>query len=195
MSITVAADLTQFHREIRALGDRAPIAASRALNRSIASVNTATVRAVAADTTIAQKFVRKAIEITKATPRVLLARLTVTGRRIPLIAFQARGPQPSRGKGQGVTYNLGRGRRRLASGFIARVASTAQRVQGVGHLGVFVRRGLARLPIVERFGPSLPHVFLQAAIDRARRRLALELLDKNLRHEVRFLVEGLKKGA
>lgn len=201
--ITVTANLSQVREQIRKLGEQAPLAAARALNRSIASVQTSAVRSLADDLNIAQKFVRAAMRITKATRVTLKAELEVTGRRLPLIAFNARGPQPSRGKGPGVRYSLGRGRGLAAGAFIARVASAAQLEQGVGHLGVFRRLGPStrrsagawsrNLPIVELFGPSLPRVFSRAAIAESRRQLAGELFAKNIQHEVEFLVRGLAR--
>jgi hypothetical protein len=187
MSLVVTADLTQFHREIRALGDRAPLAAARALNKSIASVQTQAVRDVAGDLGIAQKDVRRGMAIQRATRATLRATLTVTGRRIPLIAFRARGPEPSRGRGR-VTYRIGASPRTTVAGaFIARMLS--------GHRGVFKRRAVPRLPIVELFGPSLPRVFTRAKIAAARTRLAGELLAKNLAHEIQFLVRGSRNVA
>jgi hypothetical protein len=70
----------------------------------------------------------------------------------------------------------------VAGAFIARMLS--------GHRGVFKRRAVPRLPIVELFGPSLPRVFTRATIAAARTRLAGELLAKNLAHEIQFLVRG-----
>ncbi len=92
-----------------------------------------------------------------------------------------------------MTYDVGRGRGRVASGFITTVASGAQRAQGISHRGVFKRaEGAGRLPIRELLGPSLPHVFLQRRIADARQALAAELFVKNMEHEVTFLVRGLR---
>lgn len=182
MSVLVTADLSIFRRQIQALGDRAPLAAARALNRSIASVQTAAVREMAKDLNLAQKDVRKGLEIKRATRQSLLATLTVTSRRIVLLAFGAR--QTARG----VTYNLGRGRRLAAGAFIAQMRS--------GHVGVFRRRGRPRLPLTRELrGPSLPRVFTREAIQSARERLAEDLLRKNLAHEVEFLVSGVRKAS
>lgn len=172
--IRVTADLSRFQIELRYLGAQAPLAAARALNRSGSSVQTAAVRAVAGDLKIAQKDVRPAMRLERATARSLVARLVVTGKRIALYAFRARQTR------QGVTYDLGRGRRVALGAFIARM--------GTGHVGVFRRRTAKRLPLSrELMGPSLPHVFTAAAIAAERERLAHELLQKNLRHEIAFL--------
>lgn len=193
MSLQITADLTKFARQIRALGENAPLAAARALNRTIASVQTAAVRDVATDMGITQASVRKGMAIEKATRATLRATLTVTGRRLPLSAFNAKGPEPSRGRGR-VTYRIGRGARTTVPGaFFATMRS--------GHRGVFRRIGTSsrrsnkswgpNLPIRELRGPSLPHVFTADKIAEARAALADELLPKNLAHEISFLTRDV----
>jgi hypothetical protein len=182
MSVLVTADLSTFRRQIAALGDKAPLAVARALNRSIASVQTAAVRDMAKDLNLAQKDVRKGLEITKATRQSLLATLRVTSKRLLLMAFGARQTA------KGVTYNLGRGRTLAEGAFIAAMKS--------GHVGVFRRVGRARLPLTRELrGPSLPHVFTAERIRAAREALAQDLLRKNLTHEVEFLVSGVRKAS
>lgn len=176
MSVVVTADISRFQTQVRALGARAPLAAARALNRSMASVQTAAVRDVAADLHIAQKDVRRGFSLERATASTLLARLVVTGRRLPLLAFRARQTQ------RGVSYDLGRGRKVAGGAFIATMRS--------GHVGVFRRRAARRLPILELFGPSLPRVFTAAKLAAARLRLAEELMRKNLAHEIAFLARA-----
>ncbi len=102
-------------------------------------------------------------------------RLEVTGRRLPLIDFKAKGPEPSRGRGRGVTYKLPGGRGRAPTAFIANLR---------GRRGVFRRRTTARGPLEELHGPSLVHVFekfLPLGAERGR-----EALVRNLRSEIAF---------
>jgi len=178
MAITVTVDISGMRRQLLAIGDKAPLAAARALNRSIASVQTAAVRDIASDLKLAQKDVRKGMTLERATRQTLRARLIVTGRRLALHAFRAR---PTRA---GVSYDLGRGRTVAPGAFIATMRSR--------HIGVFRRRDKRRLPIDELFGPSLPHVFTAARISAARAALAADLLRKNLTHEVEFLAREVK---
>jgi len=189
MSLTVTADLSIFRRQLRDLGAQAPVAASRALNRSIGSVQTAAVRELARDMKLPAKRVRQGMALTRSTPRTLVAQLVVTSRRIVLSAFRARQTK------RGVTYDVGQGRKLLPGAFLASMRS--------GHVGVFKRvvpsrsrRGLPRsspaLPIQERFGPSLPFVFTRDRIRQARERLAEDLMRKNLIHEVEFAARGVR---
>jgi len=159
----------------------------RALNRALDSGRTVLVRAIARDLGgIKQAAVRDAIRTTPATADRLVAQLASDVRRLPLILFQARGPEPSRGRGRGVTATLG-GRQVYPHAFIATLRS--------GHRGVFQRRPPSRsraggprsapgLPIVELRGPSIGHVFDTYTPEALRR--AQEQLVKTLRSELRF---------
>lgn len=171
------------------LRKKAPVAQVRALNRAIASANVAMVRVIAGDVGVKQGVVKDRIRIEQATPERLRARLYANAKRIPLIDFGAKGPNPSRGKGRGVTVKTGGGRRTIPNAFIARMQS--------GHVGVFQRvagssgrRGPApnrsQLPIRELFGPSIWQVFKKyEAVGLARGR---EQLIKNLQSEFRFVL-------
>ena len=135
--------------------------AVRAMNRAIQSGKTEMKRAIASDTGLRASDVAEALPLRQATMARAEARFAATLKRIPLIHFRARGPEPSRGRGRGVSYLLTGGRSRIPTAFIATMQS--------GHKGVFARKpGATRhgpsphrsqLPIVELFGPSLGHVF------------------------------------
>lgn len=175
--------------EIVADFKEAPLSVSlamiRAMNRGIASARTVVTQGIASDTGLLQKDVREAVSLQQASLDRPVARIAASLKRIPLIKFKARGPEPTKGKGRGVTYSLKGGGGRLSNAFIATMSS--------GHRGVFARssggsgkksRGAwsANLPIIERYGPSLGHVFVkfkQAAMDRA-----LEMYDTTLAHEL-----------
>lgn len=168
----------QTKKALRQLKSRYPKAVARALNRSNGSAKTVMVRSISKDMGLKQAIVRKDMVESKATPTKLSTRLEVSGARIPLIHFSAKGPYPSRGQGKGVSYRLPGGRKRHPNAFIARMRS--------GKEGVFVRKHAARLPIAELHGPSLPHVFRKFEhLGLAR---GLEQLDKNLAHELRWAI-------
>jgi hypothetical protein len=170
------------------LRKKAPLAQMRALNRAMASASTAMTRAVAADLGIKQGRVKDRIRIEQATTARLRARIYANAKRLPLIEFGARGPEPSRGRGRGVTVkSASGGRSTIPNAFIATVGSGR-------HRGVFTRaskgsddaRGRKRLPIRELFGPSIWNVFKKLehiGIERGR-----EQLIKNLQSEFRFVL-------
>jgi hypothetical protein len=152
----MAAEITIASAAAEAVLDQMPglvaQATARALNRGILASRTVMVREMSRDLGMRQADLRDRLRIVEATGSRLSARLSVSGKRLPLITFSARGPEPSRGKGRGVSYRLpGGGRNRHPHAFISTMRT--------GHRGVFVRARKGRLPIRELFGPSLPRVF------------------------------------
>jgi hypothetical protein len=134
-------------------------------------------RLVAADMQLKSSVVRDRIVITEATSNRLAARLDASLKRIPLIDFGAKGKEPSRGKGRGVTAKTVT--RIYPHAFIA--------TMGSGHRGVFQRKqGAKRLPIFELKGASVGEVFSKYQADGTR--AAEEALVKNLKSEVRFVL-------
>ena len=178
--LEIKPNLKEVFDGLRMLGDRAPVAIARAINRTVSSERTQAKRAIAADTGLRSKDVDSALQVENATPARLSAFLTVSGRRIPLIGFGARGLEPSRGRGKGVSYRLPQGRSRHAQAFIARMKT--------GHRGVYVRTTPRRLPIIELFGPSLPKVFEEKYLGTAPER-AQATLAANLTHEISYALK------
>jgi hypothetical protein len=174
--VEVMLDTAGLEEELREMGRTAPLIMARALNRAATTGRAAMVKVMKQDTGIASKNIRKEISIDKANRTRPVVRVEIKGRRIPLIAFQAKGPEPSRGRGRGVSYRLPTGRGRIPNAFIATMPS--------GHRGVYKRKRTRRLPIRELFGPSLPHVFDKFLP--TFRQAASEALAKNLRSELNF---------
>ncbi len=178
-ALTLRFDTTDVTHAIRQLRRRVPRAIARAVTRSAKSARTTMARAVSRDLSLKVGVVRSAIALTEATPARHRARLVASGRRIPLIAFGAKGPEPSRGRGRGVTARLGGSRRRYPHAFLARTRS--------GHRGVFRRVRTRRLPVTQLHGPSIGHVFATHLPEGLRR--AHEQLAKNIRHALRFALQ------
>lgn len=162
-------DTSSLTAAIAAFGNKHPQAMRRALKRTATAVKTTMTRLVAAETGLPSRRVGDEIKVTSDEIKVTLK---VRGHRIPLIDFRARGPEPSRGKGRGVSYSLGGERKRLPHAFIATMPT--------GHRGVFERTGrfskkpgvvnkvlsifgrgarTTRETIAEKFGPSIAVVF------------------------------------
>ena len=174
--VSVKLDTGGLEKDLASLGSAIPLVMSRALNRAAVSGRTAMAQVISRDTGIASKNIRSEIRINNASRSRPVVEIEIRGRRIPLIAFQAKGPEPSRGRGRGVSYRLPTGRGRIPNAFIATMPS--------GHRGVYKRKTTRRLPILELFGPSLPNVFEKhiSTFQRA----ASESLIKNLRSEINF---------
>lgn len=129
---------------------------------------------ISADTALPARKVKDALVVEQVGDRQV--NVSATTRRVPLIDFKARGPEPSRGRGRGVSYSLPGGRGRIPNAFIATMPS--------GHRGVFTRVGRSRVPIDEKSGPSLANVFKKFLTQIETR--ARETLLANLRHEIDF---------
>jgi hypothetical protein len=161
-----------------------PGAVSRALDRTAVTAKAVAARLISADMGLAVGAAKKAIKVTKSASSV---DLSAPYKRIPLIDFGAKGPEPSRGRGHGVSYRLPTGRGRLAHAFISTMPS--------GHRGVFERvpgKFMKQTPnrqaIGEKFGPSIGRVFekvLPAVEEQAQ-----EALVKNLSHEINRATGG-----
>jgi hypothetical protein len=174
-----------------------------AMNRAITQGRTVMSREIARDTGLNVGVVRKALPISQATLERAEAAFRAGFTRIPLIDFKAKGPEPSRGRGRGVSYRLPTGKGRLPDAFLATMES--------GHRGVFRRAGKAgsrtgrvmgalsqrksrgawspNLPIVELYGPSLGHVFAKyRPMGMARTK---EAFDTEFAHQMkRLLLKG-----
>lgn len=176
-SITISMDgVEQTVKFFDTASEKVNKARVRAANRAIGAARTVMVRAMAGDTGLQSRVVRDALAFEEATLARPTARIAATLKRIPIIDFNARGPEPSRGKGRGVRWRLKGSRGQDANAFIARMRS--------GHRGVFKRKGKARLGVYELHGPSLGQVFEKhrpAGIARAQ-----EMFAKNLKHELQF---------
>lgn len=164
------------------MNGRIPQAIARGINRTADSEKTVMSRGVAQDLGIKVGVAKEAIKVQRATPTRLVARVMAKGARIPLIDLNAKGPEPSRGRGQGVSYRVQGKTTRIPNAFIATVGRGR-------HRGVFVRKGARRLPIRKLFGASIAHVFEKhIPLGEARRN---EVLVKNVQHEIEF---ALSKG-
>jgi hypothetical protein len=168
-------------------------AASRAINRTTATVRKRIIRNLQRELNAPQKAFRGSVPpITgarRATMNRLQSTITVRGKRIPLKFFAAR----QRAKGVVAKIKRGGQSKLYRSAFFATMPS--------GHTGVFRRKVHARhrrvkkggrvrwhaLPIFELFGPSPWQYFdLHLAADAGRD--ARQLLAKNLDAQVRFLL-------
>jgi hypothetical protein len=182
--VRVDLDLKDIKYFVDNTGKKYPQALRRALSRAGDTGRAEMSKAIAADTGISSRRIKEQIKIQIVGDAGL--QLVIEGKRVPLIEFAARGPEPSRGRGRGVSYRLPGGRGRAEKAFIATMPT--------GHRGVYQRTGNARstrrakgwsgLPIYELFGPSMVEVFkkfLPLGADKARASFV-----KNLRSELGY---------
>lgn len=173
VNVNFKLDDAELKRAIESLGTKFPTVAQRALRKAAVSGRALMVKEIAKDMGLPSSRVRREIDIVFIGSNAVT--LQTQGERIPLIDFGARGPEPSKGKGRGVSYRLPGGRGRAEHAFIATMG---------GHRGVFQRRGRERTPVSELRGPSINLVFAKFLSLGAQR--AEESLTKNLASEISF---------
>lgn len=195
MSIVIEVDTSSVEAGLKALGADAGKAVARSINRTAENVRTVMVRAVAAEMRMAQKYVRDRVHIIPAASgRVTV--ITASNAPTPVILFGAKGPEPSRGRGRGVTAKTKK--RRYPNAFITSVTGPLPNgVVSPGHRGVFVRVGDAvrrskgawsnNLRIRELKESSIWAVWMRHRAIGQRR--GEEMLPKNLAHEVQYLLQ------
>jgi len=174
MSLELRVDNRELMRHLTAIERAIPRIVPRALNRGATAARTVLVSTIRADIGLKARDVRRRTFIERATRGRLTARVSASRKRLPLIQFRARGPEPSRGRGRGVRAKVPGGAGRYPNAFIATMAS--------GHRGVYRRVRRARLPITELHGPSIGRVF-EKHVDVGRAR-GEEVFEQQLRHEI-----------
>ncbi len=205
-------DLRRLRKELAGIPGGVERVLARAINKTLVFARTRVVNQIAGQLTLRKRDIKnRNIDVRRASFSRPFARLRISGRRVPLIDFRAKQTR------RGVSYSIlrGQGRKTLQDAFITRTSS--------GHEGVFVRTGplrlsrrLAtrtnrskgrkkgmshmtrpRLPISERFGPSVPRV-LQGIREFASGRMRDvfgERLSMELGRQVKVLLEQTRKVA
>jgi len=175
VELTVSLETGALKRALKALGQKAPQAIMRAINRTARSARTQAVRAVSKEIRLKQRDVRPMLPVIPATSRHLEAKLVARGRPISVMRLGARQTKA------GVVYRGPGGMVLIRSAFIATMPRARRPA-------VFKRRGKPRLPIDKQFGPSVARLVLERGIFAAVRATAQGTLAKNLAHETEFLL-------
>lgn len=202
MKIDVRHNINDVARSIVTL--RADIknkATVRALNRTAEKVRSAAGGEIRKVYKIKASDVRKASKVERASLATgsLTATVTVSGRRISLIAFAARAVNPwnvrgrshrNQGGGVSVQVKVQGGRKVVKHAFI----TTTRK----GYRGVFIREGIAGAPrmrggaqadpIVNLRSISLPYAFTSRAVTKALESIAVQTFTDRFQHELNFLL-------
>jgi hypothetical protein len=174
MRVTAKLDLREFDAAIARLKAAvAPRVVASAVTRAGQAGHTQLVRDTSRDMKLKQATVKARTSVSVASATNPAVTISASAKPTPAIEFGARGPEPSRGQGRGVTANLPA--RRFPRAFITRVGRG-------GHRGVFERVGKARLPIREIKGPSVWFVASKHVAAAARR--AGDVMRTRLQHEI-----------
>lgn len=167
--------------------DVADKATVRSLNKVAAQVKTNAARGIkSAGYNLKVSDIKKALEIVRATPSKLSAKVVASGKPIPLINYGAK--QTAKGVSVQVLY----GRKVISHAFIATMPS--------GHKGVFMKAGSGHkkvakngrvyysgLPIKELYGPSIPDGLANSVVQESLNRLVREKFPDILRQQIKYL--------
>ncbi|MGR8917972.1 MAG: phage tail protein [Gammaproteobacteria bacterium] len=155
---------------------RAAKATARALNKMATQVRTEASKGVRKHLPLKASTVRPMLQISKASPRSLVASIDALGNAVSLKEYGARPVRvrTSTGDRQGVSVKATRrsGRKVVPGGFIG----------PGGH--VYTRTSRARLPIEKKFGPFVSSAFLRQEVERAMRGRVRARFGDLLAHEV-----------
>ena len=188
IAIDIRADVD---RAIRSLTDLQrtviPTATLRALNKAGAQAKTQATREIRDRYHISSRVVGRQIVLSRANKFSLTAIVKPSGRKLPVMAFQAR-KTPA-----GVRIQIKRGSPKvIAHAFITRLKS--------GHVGVFARGRYSgrsfvyqkpRYPITELFTVGVPQAFGNRVVIEALQRKVREKFPGILQHEIRFAISRL----
>jgi len=139
--------IRQAEHILRAIPRALPRVMMRAINRTVDSAATDLKRRVGGKLNVKLSEIARGIGKRKASTGNLSGHITARGYRFSLLALKG-----TKATKRGVTYrmNMSEGRKLLESGFVRTMRS--------GHRGVFLRKGMERLPIGEARGPSVRRV-------------------------------------
>jgi len=188
IAIDIRADVAHAIRSLSSLQRTIiPTATARALNKTAAQTKTQAGREISTRYNIKSREAGRQISVDRATKVSLTAIVKPSGRKLPVMAFQAQ-KTPS-----GVRVHIKRGSPKvIAHAFIVKLKS--------GHVGVFARGRYAggrfvhqrpRLPITELFTVGVPQAFGSRLVIEALQRKVREKFPGILEHEIRFAVTKL----
>jgi hypothetical protein len=181
--ITVSAEKMEYaERMLRNIPGAAKRAAANAINRASESARTEAARKVRELYYIKQSDVTSTIKLYRATPEDLSSVVVSRGNLLALSKFRVTPSQPQPNRRRPIIVRVKRGSGGIITGaFVARMSS--------GHIGVFNRIGKTRLPIIQRYGPSVPQMLGNPSVTNWVEQKAYETLDKRLDHEINRILE------
>lgn len=167
--------IQEAERLLGGIKDALPKAQANAINRSLSTTRAETVRAVREDYIVSADSVRKSIVLKTASASNPVGAVISKGSPIALSNFDA-GGKPVKAR-----VKKGSSPKPIKSSFEVGMKS--------GHTGVFKRKGKARLPIQELYGPSIPQMIGSENVIKKIEEKAMETLDKRMDHEINRVLE------
>jgi len=175
--------LSRVERTLGHIPDSIPKVVARAINRAADTAKTEAAKTVRRTYYISHKDVLSTMRIYRATPNDMQAAVVSKGQVVPLAKFRMTPKKPDPRRKKPIVARVMRGSGGpIKHAFVARMKS--------GHVGVFWRVGKKRLPLEQRFGPSVPEMLNSPSTIAWVERKANEKLDERLDHEMKRVLEG-----
>lgn len=160
-------------------------ATTSAINKTARGVRTDVVTEIRQDYAIKAKDIRNTLTLTKASKRSLSAVVKSVGSPISLAKFNIR---PGRIQRKGSNNKPIRVQVKKGGGGPLRGAFLAQ--FSSGHMAVVERKGRARYPIRELYGPPVPKMLKNKGVLDKLNVKAKARMDKNFSHEIARIWKG-----
>lgn len=158
IQVTVQPDteqLKQLADDLRTIPGGVVRATVAAVNETGRWARTRVIRAIVAELALKRKDIADKVKLTTANRGAPSATLSVTGKRIPLMAWGARPDRVrnTRRAKSPITYMIKKaeGRKAIMVGFVMELGKSGRR-------WVMVRKGKPRFPVRAPYGPSIPQV-------------------------------------
>lgn len=158
-------------------------AVMRALNRSVQRANTRVVQAVKSDYTAKQKYISRTMRTNLATTKHLEAMIFIHGERLPMRAFTFK-PK---------TDTTGNKRKPVKVSVLKKGGMKTLGQSFVWNGLVLRRRGKSSFPVDTVYGPSVPSMAGNVAVTAEIENSLREAFQKNLDHEIDWILKSADK--
>lgn len=193
ISVQVVADEKQLEDWKKVIGrvakpDEINAAMSRAINRALNHVRTATERATRKIYTASSRVVKDAQTVKKSSKFTLSGEVSYAGPNIPMDEFKHSPNAPISWKGvpnllrtQQISLEIRKGVQREEKGLFLREKSGSD-------ARIYKRKGKARFPLVRAEGPSVAGMVEGTGIAEEAQESANEMLAKRIDHEIMWML-------
>jgi hypothetical protein len=190
INVRVGEDQLRTVREsLRHIPGAADKAIMRAINKAIEGARTDAIKAITQQYYIKAADVRKTIHLIRAKPGNLEGQVVSSGGPFPMIKFNVKPKKPENQRGKRVSARA-KVIAGIKFGVIESYPEAFIATVGAGHVGVFERKGDARLPINQKYRLSVPQMLGNKDILEYIDKRAQDRLDKELLHQTKYLFGG-----
>jgi len=160
-----------------------PIVLSRAINRTSTAARTQASKSIREKYAYKHRDILNTLKIKKATVNDLNASLSSRGSALKLTDFMLKPSISETNQKKEVVVRVMKGSKKtIANGFLVKSKS--------GYVNIFTRVSNKRYPIKAGFAPAIPQLMGKESIAESIEQRAMEMLDKRIAHELRYILGG-----